>query len=280
MDEGIYVEGIFNKLSEITRSFTFSEIKEEPEEATQAERHRLRLLALITTARKMAKRRFRQMPEDFRAVHAEEDWIQEAMLILITESCKYKPKEGYYYDKYILSIIRWRLTDLQRFIFSENPPFDDDIRNLIRSKARELKREPSPEEISDLTGVSLEDIHRILHEGVSHTRRVARENATIDLNEWSEEQAGRSASSPEDACLQKEFRVIVIECLSGMKSYDRYVVIQRYFARLSYPDISKIVLEAVETTRTHCRRAFVHLRDCVLSRYEIRTPVLEEQTNG
>jgi RNA polymerase sigma factor (sigma-70 family) len=273
MNDEIYIEGIFNKLSETTGSFKFSEIKGEPEEATQTERHRLRLLGLITRVRGMAKKRFRQMPEDFRAVHAEEDWIQEAMIILITESLKYKPKEGYYYDKYILNLINWRLTDIQRSIFRENPPLDQDLRRLIASMRRELKREPSPEEISDLTGISLEDSRRILHEGVGSTRLIARESTVIDLNEWSEEKVGRTNCSPEDACMQKEFRLIVIECLSGIRPYDRYVVIQRYFARLSYSDISKIILEAVETTRTHCRRAFVHLRDCVLSRYEIRTLV-------
>jgi RNA polymerase sigma factor (sigma-70 family) len=273
MNDEIYVEGIFNSLLEITENFRFSEIKGEPPEATPAERHRLRLLALITSTRKIAKKKFRQMPADFRAVHAEDDRIQEAMVILISESLKYTPKEGYYYDKYMLSKINWRLTDQQRSIFKENPPIDEDLRKYIASMRRELKREPTPEEISDRTGVSLEHLRRVLYEGVVATRLIVRESAARDLNKWSEEDAGRGDSSPEDALLQKELRQIIMECLSEMRSYDRYVVIKRYFERLSYPDISEIMREVVETTRTHCRRAFGHLRNCVLGRYGIRTPL-------
>ena len=273
MNDEVYVEGIFNSLLKITENFRFSEIKGEPLEATPAERKRLKLLALITSTRKTAKKKFRQMPADFRAVHAEDDWIQEAMVILISESLKYSPKEGYCYDNYMLSIIDWRLTDQQRSIFRENPPLDEDLRKYIVSMRRELKREPTPEEISERTGVSLEYIRRVLCDGVGATRLIVRESVGRDLNKLSEEDAGSGQSSPEDALLQKELREIIMECLSLLRSYDRYVVTKRYFERLSYSDLSQIILEAVETTRTHCRRAFGRLRDCVLGRYGTRTPL-------
>ncbi len=272
MNDEVYVEGIFNYLLQITKKFRFSVIKGEPE-VTPATRHRVRLLALITNARRMAKKKYRQMPADFRAVHAEDDWIQEAMEILISGSLKYSPKEGYHYDKYLLSIINWRLTDRQRAIFKENPPIDEDLRKYIASMRRELKREPTPEEISERTGVSLEQIRRVLDEGVGVTRLIVRESPARDLSKCSEEDAGRGDSSPEDALLQKELREIIMECLSEMRSYDRYVVIKRHFEQLSYSEISEIIQEAVETARTHCRRAFGHLRNCVLGRYGTRTPL-------
>jgi len=138
---------------------------------------------------------------------------------------------------------------------------------------RELKREPTPEEISERTGVSLEQIRRVLDEGVGVTRLIVRESPARDLSKCSEEDAGRGDSSPEDALLQKELREIRMECLSEMRSYDRYVVIKRHFEQLSYSEISEIIQEAVETARTHCRRAFGHLRNCVLGRYGTRTPL-------
>lgn len=120
MNNEVFTRGIFTELLEITSDFNFYGSKREPEGATPEERHRQRVHALVHMARKMALKRFRQMPEAFRAVHSEDDWIQEAMIILITESLKYRPKDGYYYDKYISERISWRLTDFRRSVCKRN----------------------------------------------------------------------------------------------------------------------------------------------------------------
>ena len=273
MGDENYVEGIFSELSEITSGFDF-ETDKGPEGETQEEQHRRGLLNLITTVRKMAQKRFRQMPEDFRAAHDDDDWVQEAMTTLIIQSRQYKPKEGYYYNKYMVGIIGWRLTSLQRSVFRKNPLVDENLRKFIGAKRRELRREPTAEEISDITGVTPEHARRALSEGVGARRRVVRESEgmDIDLSESSGEETGRPGSSPEDAYLKKEFRLIVLECIGRMEPYDGYVVILRYFAELSFADISKITLEVVGTARTQCWRAFGQLRDCVLDRYEVRPP--------
>jgi RNA polymerase sigma factor (sigma-70 family) len=272
MGDENYVEGIFSELSEITKDFDF-ETDEGPEGETQEEQRRRGLLNLITTVRKMAQKRFRQMPEDFRAAHDDDDCVQEAMTTLIIQTRQYKPKEGYYYyNKYMAGILGWRLTSLQRSVFRKNPLVDEDLRKFVGAKRRELGREPTAEEISDITGVTPEHARRALSEGVGATRRIVRESEgmDMDLNESSGEETGRPGSSPEQAYLNKEFRMIVLECIGRLEPYDRYVVILRYFAELSFADISKITLEVVGTARTQCWRAFGQLRDCVLDRYGAR----------
>ncbi len=269
----IYMQGVFSKLLEITKDFAFCETKGDPKNATKEELHRGRLLALITAVRKAAMKKFRQMPEDLRIVDNQDDWIQQAMITLFEESLKYKPKEGYCYNKYMISIINKRLVSLQRSVFAKNPPVDDDLRKMIAAIRRELGRPPTPEEISDRTGVSLEVVRRVLNEGVSTTRLFVRASEDVDLNEWTQAQQDRPGGTPEELYLQKEVRTIILDCLDRMRPYDKCLLILRYFEGLSYSDISGITLEAAETVKSQARRAFARLRDCVLSRYEIRIPV-------
>jgi len=125
MNDEVYVEGIFNYLLQITKKFRFSVIKGEPE-VTPATRHRVRLLALITNARRMAKKKYRQMPADFRTVHAEDDWIQEAMEILISGSLKYSPKR----DIIMTSICSASLIGGLR---TDSAPFSKRIRLLTKT---------------------------------------------------------------------------------------------------------------------------------------------------
>ena len=203
MDDKIYIDGILGELSEITKDFKFFETKGESKEETQDERHRRRLLGLIVKIRAMAKKRFKQMPKDFRTLHEEDDWIQEGMIALISESRKYQPREDCDYEKYMLFVVRRRLSDLQRSIFRKYTPVDVDLRNLIASKRRELGREPTHEEISQLTGLRLEDVSRLLSHRIGSTRFIQSWSDTVDFVESSKELADARPSALDNLVLHE-----------------------------------------------------------------------------
>lgn len=267
-----YFEGVFSLLAEVTKDFPFASGKGEPRDLSVEEMRLFRLRRLVTTARRLAMEKFREMPEVFHGVHTENDWIQDAFAILVEESLRYAPREGYAYDAYLAYfLLPRRLTSLQRALFRKNPPVGEALRRAVHILEKGHRHKgphgrPTEEEIADFTGVSVEEAAQFLETGPG-PRIFQHAGEDFDLENRSEEDAGRPTSCPENACLQKESMTIVLECLDILKPFDRWLVMQHVMDGVSFTKLAELTGKTPEAVRNRCRRGLKRVRECIESRY-------------
>lgn len=216
--------------------------------------------------------KFRQMPQSFRAEKSQEEWIPDAMTILCMETAKYKPKPGYCYNDYMICfILPRRLTGIQRSMFRQNPPVDEELRQIVAGMKYGIKRMPSAREIADFTGVSEERARKYLDVGVG-ARVLVREGEIKNPDEWSETEDYGPSTSPLELYLKKEFRRIVLDCIRKLKRTERYILVRQYFSEVPLAKIAEELREEYEAVRSRSRRAFKSVKECVLSRYAVQIP--------
>jgi len=273
-----YVEGVFSLLAQVTKDFPLSQGKNEPKELSAEEMRLFRLKKLVTAARRLAMEKFREMPEVFHGVHTEDDWIQDALAILVEESLRYTPREGYTYDAYMARfLIPRRLTGLQRSLLRKNPPVGEALRRAVHILEKSLRskaphRRPTPEEIADFTGVGIEEAGQFLETGAG-PRIFRHAGEDVALENRSEEDAGRARSCPETACLHKESMTIVLDCLEILKPFDRWLVMQHVIDGVSFIRLAELTGKTAEAVRNRCRRGLKRVRECIEGRYGDTSPL-------
>jgi len=272
MPERTFAQEIFKLLLEKTEAFPFSKLKGEPLDASDEELRHFRLIDLVSRARKLAIRKYNEMPLSFRAARSQDEWISDAMTILCMESAKYKIKEGYYYNDYMaFFILPKRLTDIQRSMYRANPPVDEELRQIVSNMKHQLKRAPTAEEIADFTGISERRAQDFLDVGVGVRICVSR-GEIDDPDRWSEAEDYSTIASPLQICLRREFRRIVLGCIRKLTRKERHVIVRTYFFDKSIADIAKRLSEKYATVKTRHRRAVSSLKECVQDRYAIHMP--------
>ena len=254
--------GPFGALWEATRDFPFSKVEGEPKDGSEDELHTFRLGALITSVRKIGQREYMRMPASFRAVHLPEDGGQQALEILLRETARYKPKEGYTYNGYMLYIVRKRLLGVKRDFYRRNPRILDDLREVIASLKRRLGSVPTVREIADHTGLDEEDLRSRLDSGPA----MWAVRASIDQSEEMDgerDEVVDPSPTPEMNLMLKELLEALSDCLDQLSEYARLLLMERYFNGRSYNEISKKYEDSYETIRNRCRRSIEALRDCI-----------------
>ncbi len=262
------LKGIFTDLCRRTKDYPFSKAPGEPENVSDHELRRFRLKALIYSVRAMAVKKFYEMPEGYRSSFPQELWIQEAYRILLELAASYNEDSGPSFNQYVGFLTPRRLIDVQRSVFRENPPVEKDMRRLTSLLRRDLGRQPTATELSHFTGVSIEEAQRYLDEG-SLTRVFQTESDGLEIDNFSEGDADRPESSPEEFYLRKELLLVIGECLDGLDWYEKYIIMQFYFEEKSYKEISAMTLDSTEAIRNRCKRALPELFKCVRKRYDV-----------
>ncbi len=258
---------LFGLLWERTKHFTFSEGHDEPKNASEEELRSFRLRQLINFVQAKGRWEFRQMPDSFRAVHSEADGAQEAILILLKETVKYQPRQGYSYDGYMRFLVPRRLIDFKRKYFRMNPPVGKDLEKVVTSMRRSLKRTPTSKEIAEHTGLSEEDVRRLLEDGAG-PRVWGKQSSDPDDKASEEERVRDGAPSAEAQLMHGQFLHAFLDCIEQLSAHNRSVIMRRHFDGETFEEISASLGEGRETIRSRCRRAVEALHNCISNQHD------------
>ncbi len=244
----MYQNQIFQILADRTRNFQFDSLPNEPESASEDELREFRLKDIIVKVINMGIRKYYQTPEIFRTVHAKEDWIQDAIIILMQQVEEYDPNRGDRFNRFILFRVKMRLISLQRKIYRENPPVNDDLRKIVVTLRQEHGREPTAKEFSDFTDCSEQTAQEILDTGVGPRVFVNKQGSNIKKN-----------NPPEN----QEKRKILWVCISQLEPRELRLLflrheiegisLQKLYNDLEMDKIGNISLSSLSTFKRHYR---------------------------
>ncbi len=271
--EGKLIEGIFDTLWEITRSFRFSKetCAKEKEEALDDELRASRLRELITATRKEGIRSFYRMPKEIQQSFSREDWIQEAILILLIQSQKYIPREGYYYNDYMQCFkVRNGLKSLQSKLLRQYGSWEAGPRVQLATDPDAV--EPPSSAGGNVDGAQAgkrdEEVPpsrsgpRILFQPMHGGREADDDKEELD--------PASPDPSPEEVCLSEEFRRILLQCISELDKRCR-LVMTGIMEGKTQAEIHRATMLTIDTVRNLYRKAMRSLRDCVLNRYRMHS---------
>jgi len=224
-------ENYFQAFSDLTKDFIFSKVEDEPTSATLAELHKYRLLALVRQVRNMAVTTFYQMPGFFAASHAQDDWIQEAVIIMF-QCCQSYDRRGPF-DHFVRFMVSRRLVSMQRKVFSENPPADRDLFKMVQAYKRKNKRLPTADELALETGFDKAAIKKYLESGYGQ-RTVTTGVETVCQNK-----AVKVGLSPEKQYMHHEARKILRDCIEKLQPEMKMMFIRHEFDELSFRQLYK-----------------------------------------
>lgn len=152
---------------------------------------------LLQEAFKTANKKYWSTPSDIRQVFSPEDWRQEALGLFLEMMENYSSDKGNF-ECHVRFYMDRRLTDVQRRLFRNNPAVQEDIRKIIEKLRRELKHNPTPEEVSAVCHQDIDSITEIMAQGFGERRFVCLDS------QITENIAADEALTPEDVCLENE----------------------------------------------------------------------------
>jgi len=261
-------ERYFQAFTSQTKDFIFSRVENEPENITGDKLRNFRLLALIRQVRKMAVKKFYQMPESFTAAHAMEDWIQEAMLIMFQccQSCDRRRP----FDHYVRFMVSKRLVSLQRKVFSENPPANRDIYKKVQAFKLKNKRLPTAEELAKETGIDKARIQEYLEGGAGQRVVTALTEETEAVSQTKDVKIGLS---PETQYMHHEARKILRDCIEKLQPEAKMLFIRHEFDEQPFRKLFQQF--NINTTgfstfkRRYRQNVYTAVEDCVSSQYDL-----------
>ncbi len=261
----------FQALKETTQAFPFESVENEPAGASEDELRDYRLQTLIDKARKMGVRKYYEMPESFRPEFTREEWIQDALTIFFEQTRRYDRLKNPSFNRYIMTMVKKRLTDTQRQLFRKNPPVEEALRKIATSLERELKREPTAKELSEYASIDEEKAREFLESGV--TKRIVE---TRDREELDQAEV-RATVSPEKQYIRMEARKILWDCIRQMNQGVKLLFVRHEFGGVSFqklfdvPKYRKILKSGSLRTfqRDYEKSAYKPVHDCVQKKYEI-----------
>jgi len=280
-------EKYFEAFWSLTTGFLLSQADGEPDNGTAAEVRRYRLLALIKQVRRMAIRKFYQMPDSFTASHELDDWIQEAFIIMF-ECCEKYDHRGPF-DHHVRFMVSRRLVSLQRKIFRENPPVHNTLFRIVQELKQDLGREPTADEVAEHTGRPIEEIETVMTDGLKLRRIV--DGVDIDGHNSNNQESSLSFSiedpidatpvesragiSPENQIIRQEACRILMRCIEKLLPEARLLFIRHEFDGLSFGKIYKRLTKKNISLATFKRRyqsdVFNPVKACVTSQYQIQS---------
>ncbi|BBO84861.1 hypothetical protein DSCO28_54270 [Desulfosarcina ovata subsp. sediminis] len=280
-------EDYFETFWSLTKVFSMSQADGEPDNSTAIEVRRYRLLALIKQVRRMAIRKFYQMPDFFTASHELDDWIQEAFIIMF-ECCEDYDHRGPF-DHHVRFMVSRRLISLQRKIFRENPPVNSTLFKIVQELKQGLKREPTADEIAEHIGRPVKEIEtmmadgfnlRMVVDGVDIGGRISNNpesslSYSIDKPIDSGPAESRAGISAESQMIRQEARRILMNCIEKLLPESRLLFIRHEFEGISFGKIYKRLTIKNISLATFKRRyqsdVFNPVKECVISQYQIQS---------
>ncbi len=257
-------ESYFQVFSEQTKDFIFSKVGDEPTGVTEEKLRNFRLLALIRQVRKMAIKKFYQMPESFATSHTMDDWIQEALIIMF-QCCQSYDRRGPF-DHFVRFMVSKRLISMQRKVFSENPPADRDLYKKVQAYKRKNKRLPTADELAQETGFDKAAIQKYLESGYGQ-RTVTTGVETICQNK-----DVKAGLSPETQFIHHEARKILRDCIENLQPEMKMMFIRHEFDELSFRKLYKrlqIKKPGFSTfKRWYKDNVYADVENCVSSQYK------------
>lgn len=256
-------ESIYEHLIEQIKDIPLEPVPGEPAGADSDELRAYRMEALLKQVRKMALKRFFQMPDSFRKVNNQDDWIQEAMILFCQHTQDYDKDKGSF-ENYIRFMISRRLISLQRTLFRKNPPVDDELLKLAASIKREKGEAPSTADLADLTGRSEASVRSALEAGGGprvFTEMPEDGPAPKDV---------KIGVSPEDQYIRHETRKILWGCINRLDPLSKLLFVRHEFYEVSLRELYSKLLFSTESLstfqRTYKRNIYGRVQRCVKSR--------------
>jgi RNA polymerase sigma factor (sigma-70 family) len=284
-------EHYFEAFRSLVEGFTLSPVSGEPEEGTEDEIRRYRLLSLIKQVRSMAMRKFYSMPAPFAVNHEMDDWIQEAAIIMF-QCCESYDHRGPF-DYYVRFMVSRRLISLQRKIFRENPASNQALLKIIQDLKLDLKREPTPDEVAEHTGRPLEEIEPQMAQGFGLRLVVRGEDlkgqaledhdsltdldreAGVQHSKKNDPIEAKPGISAEIQYCQQEARRILRWCLEQLAPEAKLQFIRHEFNRVSFRKLNQRLAITGMSLATFKRRyqseIYEPVKSCVESRYQIKS---------
>ena len=257
-------DSYFQSFSDLTKDFILSKIDDEPAEVTQEELRKFRLSALIRQVRKMAIKKFYQMPESFATSHTMDDWIQEALIIMF-QCCQSYDRRGPF-DHFVRFMVSKRLVSMQRKVFSGNPPADRDLYKKVQAYKRKNKRLPTADELALETGFDKDAIEKYLESGYGQR------TVTTDSEKACQNKDVKVGLSPETQFIHHEARKILRDCIEKLQPEMKMMFIRHEFDELSFKKLYKqlkIKKPGFSTfKRWYKDNVYADVEDCVSSQYE------------
>lgn len=253
----------FQAFSQQTQDFLFSKVKGEPADAPPEKLHEFRLLALIRQVHQMALKKYFQMPEAFTASHSQEDWVQEAFIIML-ECCQSYDQRGPF-DNFARFMVSKRLVSMQRKVFSQNPPADRDLYKKVQAYKRKHGCIPTAKELAQETGCDLDVIQQYLENGYGQ-RLVAGEAERVCKNK-----DVKVGLNPEAQYIHHEARHILWECIEALQAKMKLLFIRheievwpfkKLYQRFDNQDLSFSTFK-----RWYRDNVYVSVESCVSSHY-------------
>ncbi len=265
---------LFEELKQLTREFPFCadrDDEKDPEKTKASPEviHEYRLKKLIVKVRLQAIKKYRQSPEWMRNFFTEEDWIQEAFLLL------YQPSghdgKMHYYNIFILTRIPKRLTGIQERIYHLNPLLDPAsntlLANFIDKFKKEKRRSPTISEIAEELGKDEPEAERLMNYNEQRTFSNVQDLGAVI------EPAGASLFTPEKQLIIFEERRILLNCLMKLSRQERIIIIQKFFYNRSVSEIAAFLKKSVEAVKSLIKRryksAMEKLKKCFIGHYRI-----------
>jgi len=183
---------------------------------------------------KTANKHYFSLPESLRQAMAPEDWRQEAFLVFHGLLTEFDPSVGKL-ENFVRFHMGRRLTDLTRKLYRSNPATDDDVRKAAEKLRRELKREPTPEEVARQTHREPEAVREILERGFGDRRVVPLTAAVAESDAFKAESRNpeEMVLAVEEARFQDRAQTALGNCVEKLESHERYAFIKKEFEGVS-----------------------------------------------
>lgn len=132
----------------------FEPVPDEPAEATEQVLRLFRLKTVVTHVKAVGAKKFYHTPADLRLYQGQEEWIQDAMVILLEQAELFDPQRSPSFTRFILARVKLRLMDIQRALYRKYTS-DEEERNA-HSRVKRTEENLSHAEIVD-TGVNSQE---------------------------------------------------------------------------------------------------------------------------
>lgn len=231
----------------------FERVADEPAVAPEKVLRVHRLRGILDKVKLIGLKRYYQLPGSLRRYHVREDWIQDAMRLLLENAPQYDPQHGLSFNQYILIRVKQRLLDIQRAIVRKYPPPDEDAQRSLKSLRWEIGREPTDEDVANFLGCSVERASEFLCAAGSG----GGETGTL---------------SPELQIVQQEQRLVLWECIEQLQLKYKLLFVLHEFEEVSFAELfqrfSNFLDSASQSTfQRRYRKIWTAVTTCVKNRY-------------
>lgn len=255
-----YLQHLLHTLAEMTQDFLFEPAPNEPEDSSLNELRLFRLYRLLDQVKRMVNKRFYQLPESFREMQNldYDDWMQEAMVVLIDETQKYDIAAGVPYQKYITSRIKWRLIDKQRTVDRQHSLVNEHVKDAIEALKQQRGHDPTPDEIAEYLGCEVWAVQEALEQ-----RRFVRPEDQGQIE-------AHTQSSPHDEWLRKR----LWECIERLEPDQKELFVRHEMENESFPALFRefcqvFASKSIRSFQRHYgEQVFEPVRLCVEQGYD------------